>query len=156
NLEGIEVRHLVNSLFESIPGGVAQPEPPPTPLHAVGRAMLRSGLSRSAGGVGIIAPAITDTLHASFYLNALAIGRYCQEQWGTPESPLTSRFRYPLFVDPQIAQFFPPIRAEETDADQLGVTFQDLIERLSITVLPKDTFEEARTDNQWVFGGEMS
>jgi hypothetical protein len=156
NLEEVDVQVLVRNLFEGIPAGVAQPEPPLTPLTAVGRAMQRSGLEHAVGAVGIIAPAITDSLHPSFYLNSLVIGKFCQDTWGPPAPPLTSRFRYPVFADAQLAQFFPPVPPGETDADQLGVVFQDMMERMASSVIGREPFDEARSDNQWLFGGTLA
>ncbi len=156
NLAGVDLHALVGGLFEDIPGGVAQPEPPSPRLTAGARLLRRSSLAQPIGGVGIIAPAITDTLHANFYLNALMIGKYCEESWGPARPPLQFRFRYPVFADPQLVQFFPPVDPGETDADQLGVTFQDAIENLAVTVVSKESFDELRVNHQWIFGGPLT
>ncbi|MEK7824654.1 MAG: insulinase family protein [Candidatus Eisenbacteria bacterium] len=156
NLDGVDLHALVRNLFEDIPGGTAQPEPPSPRLTAAGRAIRRPTLEQPLGGVGIIAPAITDTLHANFYLNALVVGRFCEETWGPAQPPLPLRFRYPVFADAQLVQFFPPVAPGETDADQLGVAFQDAVEKLAVTVVAKDTFDELRVNHRWLFGGELT
>ena len=107
--------------------------------HAAARTITRRGLTQSLGIAGVIAPAITDSLHPSFYFNSLLIGRFCEQQWGPATAPIPARFRYPLFADPQIAQFFPPVDANETDADQLGVILQDAVEGLSTSIVDPQT-----------------
>jgi hypothetical protein len=156
NLEGVDVRTLVGSLFADIPGGTRVAEPPPVALKGVGRTITRKGLSEPLGIVGVIAPAITDSLHPSFYFNALLIGRYCEQNWGKAPAPLPARFRYPIFADPQIAQYFPPLRPDETDADQLGVTMQDEVERLSGSIVDPDILSEVRVNHAWILGGPMT
>jgi predicted Zn-dependent peptidase len=156
NFEGVDLHALVRNLFEDIPGGTAQPEPPSPRLSAAGRAIRRPTLDQPLGGVGIIAPDITDTLHANFYLNALLIGRFCEETWGPAQPPLPLRFRYPVLADAQLVQFFPPVAPDETDADQLGVVFQDAVEKLAVSVVSKATFDEVRENHRWIFGGELT
>lgn len=156
NLDGVDLRALVRTLFEDIPGGTAQPEPPPSRLTAAGRALQRLSLDRPLGAIGIIAPAITDTLHANFYLNSLLIGQFCEREWGAAEAPLTFRSRYPILADPQLVQFFPPVAPGETDPGQVGVAFQDAVEKLAVTVVGMATFDELRLNHQWLFGGALT
>ncbi len=156
NLDGVDLHTLVPNLFAGIPGGAAHADAPPPRLTAGGRLIRRARLERPLGGVGIIAPALTDSLHPNFYLNAQVIGRFCTDTWGAPQPPLSVRFRYPVFADAELVQFFPPVAPGETDADQLGVALQDVIEKLAITALPAKAFDEVRENNQWLFGGELT
>lgn len=156
NFEGIDLHPLVENLFADIPRGAAVQEPPWTPLKAAQRTLHRAGIKEPLGIAGVIAPAISDSLHPSFYLNALLIGRYCEETWGPAPLPLPARFRYPIFADPQIAQFFPPVRPDETEADQLGVTLQDAVEGLANSVVDPDIIKELRVNHAWILGGPMT
>ena len=153
NLEGIDIRPLVTSLFEPIPAGTPVQEPPAPAVKAAGRAVVRSGLREPLGVVGVIAPALSDTLHPSFYINSLLIGRYCEQRWGAAPPPLPGRFRYPIFADAQFVQLFPPVASGETDADQVGIAVQDMIETLAVTVLDPTMMTEIRRNQQWVLGG---
>jgi len=156
NFEGVDLQPLVAGLFGDIPGGTAVSEPPPAPLKAGARTITRPSLDQPLGIVGVIAPALSDSLHASFYLNALFIGRFCEQRWGPAPAPLPGRFRYPIFADPAIVQVFPPLRAGETDADQLGVTLQDAVEALAVTIVDPVIFEELRVNHAWIIGGPMT
>lgn len=156
NLDGVDVRALVEKLFEGIPGGTTQPEPPAPRLIAARRAIRRAATSQPLGGVGIIAPAITDSLHPGFYLNSLVLGRFCEDAWGPAPPPLAQRFRYAVFADAQLAQFFPPVEPGETNPDQVGAAFQDLIRKLAVSQVARESFDEVRLNYRWVFGGELT
>lgn len=156
NLEGVDLPALVASLFEGIPGGTALREPTRPPLKAVSRTITRAGLTQPLGVATIIAPPIDDPLHPSFYLNSLFIGRFCETRWGAAPAPLPGRFRYAIFADPTVAQIFPPAAADETDADQLGLSVQDAVEALSVTIVDPAQFEDLRVNHAWIFGGVLT
>ena len=52
--------------------------------------LAKPGLKSPVAVVGIIAPALTDSLHPSFYLHALMIGAFLKTRWDVPEPPLSS------------------------------------------------------------------
>ena len=156
NLEGVDLHQLVRDLFEGIPGGTKLREPPPVPLKAGTRTIFRPGLAEPYGVVGVLAPALDDPLHPSFYLNALFIGHFVEKRWGPPPRPLPGRFRYPVLADPTIVQIFPTVRRDETDADQLGVTLQDAIEAMADMVIDPAIFNDLRVNNVWILGGPMT
>jgi hypothetical protein len=154
DFSGIDVPALMKNLLGAIPAGAAVPDPPMAALTATKREIHRRGLAGPIGVAGVIAPAITDSLSPDFYLNALVIGRYCEDMWG--RGPLAARFKYSIFADPQLVEFFPPVMPNETDSDQLGVNLQDTIEKLGGTIIEPSTYKEIRQNHQWLFGGPMS
>lgn len=156
NLDGVDLQGLVVSLFEGIPAGTALREPPSPPLKAASRTIARSGIKQPLGIAAIIAPPLDDPQHPIFYLNSLFIGRFCESRWGAAPAPLPGRFRYPIFADPTVAQLFPPVAPDETDADQLGIAVQDAIEALSVTIVDPAQIEDLRVDNAWIFGGKLT
>lgn len=153
DLERVDLHALVASLFEGIPGGTAVIEPPPAKMTAAERAVRRPDLSRPIAGVGIISPPITDPQHANFYLNALVLGEFADQEWGQAEPPLPYRFRYPVLADPQLVQFFPPVPPGPTDLQVAGGLVHELIQKLAVTAVGNSTFQEMRTNHQWLFGG---
>jgi len=156
NLDGVDLRPLVTSLFESIPGGVALREPPPMPLKPASRTIPRSGLDQSLGIVSVLAPALGDSLHPSFYLNTLVLGRFCDMQWGVPPPQLQSRSRYSILADPQFAHFFPRMRRDETDPDRVALTLQSSAEALATTTLDAEIIDDVRNKHFWILGGPMT
>ena len=156
NLEGVDLRALVRGLFDDIPGGSALREPPAPSLTGATRAVRRASLDQPLGAVGVIAPAITDSLHPYFYLSSLVIGRYCEEAWGKAPAPLPARFRYPVLADPQIVQFFPPVRPDAPDPEEMGNLLLDAVETLAGSVVEPAMFEELRVNHAWVLGGPLT
>jgi len=156
NFQGVDLRSLVASLFEDIPAGTPVREPPRPVLKAGARTVRTPNLQYPVGIAGVISPALEDSLHPDFYFNALIIGRYCEQQWGKAPQPLPSRFRYPIMADPQLVEFFPPVGADETDADQLGVILQDAVEALSVSIVDPAILEELRINHVWILGGPMT
>ncbi|MBI1796447.1 MAG: insulinase family protein [Candidatus Eisenbacteria bacterium] len=153
---GVDLPALMRNLFGAIPAGAEAAEPPPPHLTATKRVIPRPGLAAPLGVAGVIAPAITDSLSPDFYMNCLLIGHYCEDRWGPAQPPIVTRFKYSIFADPQLAQFFPPVRTDENDADQLGVGLQDGIEILATTIIEPRTYHEIRVNHQWVLGGPLS
>ncbi len=156
NLQDVDVPTLVAGLFADIPSGVAIKEPPLPALRAAGRSIPRAGIDQPLGIAAVLAPPLTDPRHPGFYLHALLIGRFCEQRWGPAPPPLPGRFRFPIFADPQLVQFFPPVRPDETDADQLGVALQDGVEGLAISIVDPDIIEELRVNHAWILGGPMT
>jgi hypothetical protein len=155
NFEGMDLRSLVAGLFEGIPGGTALREPPPPPLKAASRTITRSNLDEPLGVVAVLAPALDDPLHPSFYLSALVVGKICEVRWGAAPQPLPGRSRYPIFADPQFVQFFPPVQRQETEADQLGVTLQAAVQDLVDLDFDPEAIEDIRDKHVWILGGPM-
>src|SRR5438093_1542124 len=88
---------------------IASPAQLPVALRPGLRQITRSDLASPLGVVGIIAPALTDTAHPEFYLNALVIGSLCKDQWDPPAPPLTTRFKYSALDDPDLVRIYPPV-----------------------------------------------
>jgi hypothetical protein len=154
DVSDVDVPRLVAGLFESIPGGAKAPPLPPVTLRATKRAIERTQLNEAIGAAGVIAPAITDSLSPDFYLNTLAIGQFCQDQWGSP-GRLPTRFKYSILADPQIVHLFPPVDPKENDPDQVGVALQDAVERMRGVVMQETSWEEIRVNHQWILGGPI-
>jgi hypothetical protein len=155
DVSDVDVPRLVASLFESIPGGTKVAPPPPAALKATKRVIERDQLRSAVGVAGVIAPALTDSLSADFYLSSLLIGQFCMDNWG-PAERLPTRFKYSILADPQIAHFFPPVDPRENDPDQVGVALQDAVERMRGVIVPETSYEELRINHQWILGGPIT
>lgn len=156
DLEGVDVRALVATLFEDIPAGTVLREPPEPRLKAGTRTLRRHGLDWPTGVVGILGPRIDDPLHPNFYLNALVMGRYCEKAWGPAPAPLQFRFRYPLFADPDLVQFFPPVAAGDTDPERLRTLLLEALGGLAGSIVDAEVFQELRLNHAWLLGGPMT
>jgi hypothetical protein len=156
NLEGIDARRLVDGLFADLPAGVARETPAPAEtLRAGSRIMQRSGLPASTGVLGVLAPALEDTLHPSFYLGTMLMGTHMAQMWPRGAAGTAPRYHFAVFDEPDLARFYVPVDPAETDPAALGRRMDDAVEALRTKVLTKDTWQEIRTRTAWQLGGPM-
>jgi hypothetical protein len=119
------------------------------------RVVRSAGVPRPLGVLGLIAPALDDTMHAAFYMELALIGGHCTKLWGTPERPLTSRFHYSLYDDPDLARFYPPVGPAESDPILVDVTFHNALNELSGKLVTPPTYIALHRGLDWLLGGPM-
>ncbi len=152
NLKGLDVRAMVRSFFASIPRRTAAPTLP-SPHLQPGRWTSAEEREAAVGVVGVIAPALEDTLHPAFYFTTLMLGDLATQLWGPAPAPLTSRFQYRLFDDPTLARFFPT--TQDPQGNSLAQSLLQLVERANrepLTSEERDRFGQALV---WMLGGEL-
>src|SRR2546428_629832 len=108
NLRKVPLRALVRNEFGAIPSGSPLRAAQAASLDSARRILPRAEVSQPVGVVGLIVPALQDSMHPAFYLQLVLAGGHCLDRWGRPAPPLTSRFRYSIFDDPELALFYPP------------------------------------------------
>jgi len=156
DLDGIEVRRMVESEFGATPPGQAAAEVTPSPLTASTRVTTLAAVSKSTGGLGVFAPALEDTLHPSFYLGMMLFGAWCNDHWGKPAPPFTSRFQYAIFEEPDLVRFYPPVAPGTESAKTLVDEFNlrvELFAQVTITMAIMDRF---RANASWMLGGPLT
>jgi predicted Zn-dependent peptidase len=115
NLSALPVRELLEREMGAIPPGTRRAQPPPAALTGGSRVLPREGIPYAATVIGVIAPALEDTLHPAFYAASLLFATHAGAQWGRPGSAIGTRFRYVLTEDPGLVRVFPPIAPDATD-----------------------------------------
>jgi hypothetical protein len=155
NLDGIDLHRLIQNELGAIPAG-SPPPPPADPKlrHGIHR-MTQRGIAHPIGVVGILAPALGDSLHPSFYLNTMMIGSYLKARWDTPEPPLTARFQYIVLDDPELVRLYPPVG--HTPGDSIAVA-EELIYSLREMppgMLDPGFYDNVRTGMDWLLGGPL-
>lgn len=108
DLQDYDIHRILEKELGSLPAAT-----PPT-LPTRGRtsaqtSLRREGIAAPVGALGIVAPALGDTLHPSFYAYVLLLAAYCNTQWEPAAPPLTTRFQFSLSDDPGLARFYPPV-----------------------------------------------
>lgn len=156
DLTGLDLEALVTQEFASIPAGVASAEPVQPPFQAGLRAMAWQGLAQPIGVLAVQAPALTDSLHPSFFLSALITAAGLQRSWGPPAAPLTSRFQYSIFDDPDFARFYPPVAPGTTDPQGMGEEFSFRLDELAAVAVSADQLDRVRSSVSWMFGAPLS
>jgi hypothetical protein len=95
------MRKVVSSLFGPLAGGTALPDTVEVRLKGARRVSTWKSLKAPVGAVASYSPALTDSLHPSFYLSMLITGPALTHAWGGANEPLTSRFQYSLLDRPK-------------------------------------------------------
>lgn len=155
NLGSIPLRAVLQSEFGSIPAGVPTRRARPAPLDSAIRVTHVPRVARPLGVIGLIAPALDDTMHAAFYMELALVGGHVTRLWGTPERPLTSRFHYSLYDDPDLARFYPPVGPAEHDPALVDGTFHNALNDLSGKLVTPPSYIALHRGLDWLLGGPM-
>jgi predicted Zn-dependent peptidase len=153
DLSGVDIHQLVEDAFGSVPAGTARPMPAEPALRPGSRSIEWRGISASLGAIGVIAPALDDSLHPAFFISTVFVGGYLREYSGLPAAPLKSRFQYSLFEEPELARFYTAPAATETDPASLGTDFHYALDMLGGQVIVSDAMESVRGRVDWLLGG---
>lgn len=156
DLSGLDIRALVESEFGAIPGGSAAPEPAAPAFHSGVRAMPWPGLARPLGVLAVQSPALTDSLHPSFFLGTLVTAAGLPRTWGVPEPPLSSRFQYSIFDDAEIVRFYPPVRPGSARPQDLGEEFSFRLDELAAVTVTADQLDRVRLSIAWMLGAPLT
>lgn len=156
DLSGFEIEKLVASEFGAIPAGVAAAEPAPPKFRPGLRAMPWKGLERPVGVLAVQSPALTDSLHPSFFLGALITAAGLPKSWGPPAAPLSSRFQYSLFDDAELVRFYPPVAPGTTDPQGMGKEFSFRLDELGAIAVGADQLDRVRSSVAWLLGAPLT
>ncbi len=155
DLRGVELRAEIERLFGAIPGGTARPDAPERHLSATERILRRKG--DPAAVIGIIAPPLSDSTHATFYMATLLYGGFADQNWGGDRTGgHRAALQYGLFDEPELVRFFPPVGPREGDLTLVDKRMSDLADLLRGAVVPSDSYTEMRSSVTWLMGGPMT
>jgi hypothetical protein len=155
NLHKIPLRALIQTEFGLIAAGSPLRRAGPARLDSTTRAVARAEVSRPLGVVGLIAPALEDSTHPAFYMELALVGGHCVKRWGPPEAPLTTRFNYSLYDDPDLARFYPPVGPAETDPALLRISFVNTLNELSSMKVTPLSYYALWRALDWLLGGPI-
>ena len=156
NLTGYDARRLIEREFGGLPGGTPRPDPRPTVFAPGSYTLSHPGLTSATGALGVIGPAIDDSLHPSFCLHALLFGSFCRRQWGPPSPPLSSRFAFSVLDDPGLVRFYPPVSPDPHDSTQVAEEFLYTLNEFPLGAIEKESYDEAFENLEWLLGGSLS
>jgi len=150
----LDVHRLIESECAGIPAG-RKLETPSRPALSPGRhSRPRPGITEPVGVLGIMAPALTDTLHPSFLLHTLVLASHCFEMWGRSSGPLSTRFQYSILEDPELVRFYPPVRAI-TDSLRLLESFSTAVSEVGHMIIGRESYDTARRGVGWLVGDAL-
>jgi hypothetical protein len=105
--------------------------------------------------VGIVAPSLSDSLHPEFYAASVRLGAYMLCKWGRPDPPFTTRFRYQVLDDPELALFFPPLTVEGLTIPQMQEEFAFTAGDAFFSDPPEPLRNGLLRGVLWMLGGPM-
>jgi len=151
---GIDLHRVITNEFGSIPAGAPAPAAPDLPLRPGRYVAYRPDLKVPVGVVGLIAPALSDTTHPSFYLNTLIAGAALTGRWGRSDL-IPSPFQYSLFDDPALVRFYPPVTPADVDSGRIHEEYQDGLQEFSKSTITADDLRRLRESMMWMLGGPL-
>jgi hypothetical protein len=154
DLRGIDLRPFLEREFGTIPAGTTPPRDSIV-TRAASLTLRVPGISGVASAVGIRTPLVTDADHPEFFVSMLLMGSRALGQWGPQVPPLTSRFRFSLFDDPDLARFFPPTDPQQASPAGVSARLAELIDPIARSVMPAEGIDSAKRGVFWMLGGPM-
>ena len=157
DLSRLDLHAIVAAEFGALPPGTRLPDPPVIRLDSATVVLERPEVTDPAGVVGLIAPALTDSMHPSFFLSMLMMGTHAKFTWGLPTPPLTTRFQFSLLDDPEFVRFYPRLTRQEVAHPQsLSTVFGVAVSDLLRVMIARKTYDTYRDNVLWMVGGPLS
>ena len=154
DLRGVDVHKLVQNLFGAIPAGTAFPHTASEPLKAGDYVVQFPRPGKTDWAMGILAPALSDSLHPSFYLNTLVLHSYFDEIWRSDKDAGT-HFFYALLDEPDLARILPPPNPKDATVEALAFMIEGSVAGLFREVITQDDYNVVRNRALWIVGGPM-
>jgi hypothetical protein len=155
NLDGPDLRALVEREFGSIPAGQVLPATLHHRFVASSTTLRWPGLERPVGCVGVSAPSLRDTLHPVFYLTLLVVASKLGVTWGPPTPPLQSRFQYSILDDPELIRFYPRLEPTDRTPANLGQALAEDLNANAMLVADEESLESLRAGVGWLLGAPL-
>lgn len=152
----LSLHSIVASEFAALPAGERLSAPAASRLGPTTVLQKQSGVGAPLAILGLMTPALSDTLHPSFYLALLVLGGQAKISWPRPDPPLTTRFQYSLLDDPGFARFYPALDPQQpADPRAPAATLNGLVEDLLAGAIQRQVYDDLRQNMLWMMGGPM-
>jgi len=155
DFSNVDVRALVEREFGDIPSGTAQRDTVGAPLRPGSRSSTFDGIDRAYGAMGIIAPAIADSLSPLFFLTNSLLRIWWNEQYGPPTRPLTTLFQYSPFDDARLARFYYRAPVGTVDPAAFRGSLVVGLDEYARTAIAKASLDKVRVETAWLLGGAL-
>ena len=156
DLSALDLHSIIVNEFGALPAGERLPGPPAPHLDSATVVLKQPGVNAPVAVVGLVAPALSDSLHPSFYMAVLVLGGQAKMDWGPPARPLVTRFQYSLLDDPGFARLYPPIDPKQPpDPRSFAATLKETVEDLLAGAIQRETYDDLRYSLLWMMGGPM-
>lgn len=154
DLSAWDVRALVRAAFGDLPAGERLDPAGDPMLSGAGRVSPLAGLTASRAAVGLFAPSLDDTLHASFFLGAMLVGSAFNQQFATAPGG-RSHFSYSLYEDPDVLRLFPEVAPEVRSLEAMDAVYETAIAAVREQVAGREILDDVRRNLEWFLGGPL-
>lgn len=154
DLDGMNLRALVENEFGSLPAGDPLVVPPAKPLVVSAHRLVRPETDHPIGIVGVRAPALTDSTHPQFYLTLLVMGQHVKTKF-PPEPLIHNRFSYTILDEPDLVRFYPTVPADSTEPTALSRYLSGTLSELMEMIVMARSYEQMIYSVLWMLGGPM-
>jgi hypothetical protein len=151
----VDVRAVIEREFADIPGGTAAPDTAQVRLLPGLHASTLGGLPAPVGVVGVLSPALDDSLQPAFFLGTLLAGGMWTNTLGAPAAPLESYFHYSVLDEPEMAQFSAPVPRGITDPLAVSAKFGQVMEDFRAMAVTAPVMLQVRANVDWLLGGPL-
>ncbi len=151
---GVDLRRLIANEFGVLAPGSRATFPPPVPPAPGIHTGIRTDLDEPAGVIGIIAPALSDTSHPSFFVNAMVVGSLLTARWGRSDA-FPARFQYSLLDDPDLVRLYPPVTPSDLDSTRIREEYGEGLLDLAKSTMTFDQFSTLHDGVVWLLGGPL-
>lgn len=155
DFSNLNLRTLIEQEFGAIPAGRSREIAQEPALRGGERASVWPGLPQPLGVLGIVAPALDDSLHPQFYLAGLVMGLELRRKAGAPPAPLSARFQFSPYEDPELLRLYPDVPATDATPAALGTALDDLIESLGRQIVSLEALNSVKRGWDWLLGGPL-
>ncbi|HTQ41874.1 MAG TPA: insulinase family protein [Polyangiaceae bacterium] len=155
DFSNVDVRALIEHEFGGIAAGTARRDTVGAPLRPGSHTESLAGLKHPYGALGIIAPALDDSLAPLFFLTNNILRAWWNENYGPPVSPLTTLFQYSPFDDARLARFYYGAPVGSSDPQVFRPTLEGGLDTYSRSSMEKSEIDRIRADNAWLLGGDL-
>ncbi len=155
DFSNVNVRALIEHEFGSIPAGSRAPDVSDPVLQAGERQSTWPGLDHPVPAVGILAPSLDDSTHASFFLAGLMTGLQLRAMRGNPAAPVTLRFLFSAYDSPDMLRLYPDLPPGDDKPATLGLVMDYLTEQIGREMVTRDLIERVKAAWDWLLGGPL-
>jgi len=146
---------VLESEFGSIPAGNALLDASTARPDSAFYGVERSDLEEPIGVIGVIAPALTDSLHPSLFLHSILIGSVFSARWPRTKT-LPSRFQYSIIDDPDLIRIYPIVTASDYEIGIMRESYLEAMLAMTQLQIRPEEFYSLQGGVRWLIGGPLS
>lgn len=155
DFKGMNIEALVNNEFGDIPAGASQPDPPTRTIAPGVHTAVLPGLKGSVAVMGITAPALDDSLHPMFYLNALLLGTWWKSRHDADRQQLSTLFDYSVLAQPEQAHFYFDLKPGVTDPRTLPELWNNEMDTFADLMILGEDHVAMASRVAWILGAPL-